>query len=176
MQIKATTFAMLAGMVYLAAGLLALVPAMLVPPPVDAPPTHFALLYGYLLGMFPVNIAQTALNIALGAWAFAAMRSEADARAFARVFAILMAILAILGMLPALNTLFGLMPLHGGDVALHALTAAASAYFAMREPTPQQERRHIPGDRRQRMLPVSRERRLGLADRREHLHGGMAPA
>ena len=176
MDMKASNFAMLAGMVYLAAGLLGLVPAMLVPPPLDAPATHFAFLYGYLLGMFPVNIVDTGLNIALGVWAFAAMRSEADARAFARAFAVVMALLAIMGMLPGFNTVFGLMPIHGGDVALHALTAAISAYFAMREPAKQKERRHIAADRRQRMLPVSRERRLGLADRREHLHGGMAPA
>src|SRR4051812_22689826 len=53
---KTSTFAFLVGVVFLGAGLLGLVPAMLAPPPPDAPPTTFTMLYGYLLGFFPVNI------------------------------------------------------------------------------------------------------------------------
>ena len=39
---KTSTFALIFGMAYLAAGLLGLVPATLMPPPIDAPPTTFA--------------------------------------------------------------------------------------------------------------------------------------
>ena len=33
------------------------------------------------------------------------------------------------GLIPGLNTMFGLMPIHGNDVWLHALIAIAAAYF-----------------------------------------------
>ncbi|MFN2646485.1 MAG: DUF4383 domain-containing protein, partial [Burkholderiales bacterium] len=86
---KASTFALVFGIVYLAAGLLGLVPAALVPPPADAPPTHFTLMYGYLLGLFPVNIVLTALHLAIGAWGLAAWSGRASAVAYARALAVL---------------------------------------------------------------------------------------
>ena len=55
---RTATFALFAGIVYLSAGLLGLVPEALMPPPADAPaPTRLTALYGYLLGLFPVNVA-----------------------------------------------------------------------------------------------------------------------
>jgi len=172
---KTSTFALIFGLVYLVAGLLGLVPAMLVPPPVDAPPTSFALLYGYLLGLFPVNIALSVVHLAVGVWGLSARRVHAHSLMYARSLAVLFGVLAVLGLLPMTNTLFGMMPIHGGDVWLHGLTAVIAAYFGWREPVRAAERRRISTDRRQRMIPVSRERRFGLADRREHF-GGMAPA
>jgi len=62
---KTSTFALLAGIAYLGAGLLGLVPALLIPPPAEAPPTSFGLLYGYLLGLFPMNIVLTALHLGM---------------------------------------------------------------------------------------------------------------
>jgi hypothetical protein len=39
------------------------------------------------------------------------------------------AIFAVMGLIPGLDTVFGLVPLHGNDVWLHALLAAGAAYF-----------------------------------------------
>jgi hypothetical protein len=75
-----------------------------------------------------------------------------------------------MGLIPGLNNLFGFIPLHGHDVWLHAGTAAIAAYFGWRKEV-DVERRHM-ADRRQRMMPVARERRLGLADRRQVAYGG----
>ena len=168
---KATTFALIAGFVYFVLGLLGLIPVMLVPPPMDAPPTHFAMLYGYLLGLFPVNLLHTALNIIVGVAGLMAWSGRMNATLYARALAWLFGVLAVMGMLPVVNTLFGVMPLHSHDIWLHALTALGGAYVGWREPASARERRRSVGDRRQRMIPVAHERRFGLADRREHYSG-----
>jgi hypothetical protein len=163
---KTSTFALIIGIAYLAAGLLGLVPAALRPPPPDAPPTQFTFLYGYLLGLFPVNVLHSAVHLAIGAWGLAAWRGLSNPYLYARTLAMFYGALAILGLVPGLNTLFGLLPIHGHDVWLHAGTAAVAAYFGWRSTEPNMERRtHL--ERRQRMLPVARERRLGLTDRRQ---------
>jgi hypothetical protein len=172
---RTSTFALIFGLAYLAAGLLGLIPATLTPPPIDAPPTTFAVLYGYLFGLFPVNIVHSAIHIAIGAWGIASWRDRGSSVTYARGLAVLYGVLAVLGLLPPTNTLFGIIPIHGGDVGLHAVSAVIAAYFGWREPVRAAERRRIPHDRRQQMVPVAYERRFGLADRRERW-GGMAPA
>lgn len=164
---KSTRFALCAGIVYLLVGLLALVPATLFPPPADAPATTFAFLYGYFLGLFPVNAIHSALHVAIGAWGLAAATREARAVTYARVLAVLFGALAIIGLFPGGHTLFGLMPIHGHDVWLHGGTALAALHFGWRAHATARERRNRAADRRQRTLPVGRERRFGLADRRE---------
>jgi hypothetical protein len=39
------------------------------------------------------------------------------------------AVLAVAGLIPGINTVLGLIPVHGNDVWLHALLAAVAAYF-----------------------------------------------
>ena len=163
-------FALIFGIAYLGAGLLGMIPAALMPPPPDAPPTHFTLLYGYLLGLFPVNVLHSAVHIAIGAWGLTAWRDGAASKVFARSLAILYGALAVMGLIPGMSTLFGMLPMHGNDVWLHAGTAAIAAYFGWR-PEARIDRRHA-AERRQRMLPVARERRLGLADRRQVAYSG----
>jgi len=172
---KTSTFALAFGIVFLVAGLMGLVPLFLVPPPIDAPPTSFTMLYGYLIGLFPVNLLHSMLNIVVGAWGLAAASGRSDAASFARGIAVLFAILAVMGLLPMLNTMFGMMPLHGNDVWLHGLSAVIAAYFGWRQPAEMSERRYEITDRRQSLRPVPRERRLGLNDRREGFDG-MSPA
>jgi hypothetical protein len=165
------TFALIMGIAYMGAGLLGLVPAALMPPPADAPPTNFAVLYGYLLGLFPVNILHSAVHIAIGAWGLAAWRGMASPPVYARSLAIFYGALAVMGLIPGMSTLFGMLPIHGHDVWLHAGTAGLAAYFGWREESSMEERRHA-SERRQRMLPVARERRFGLADRRQMAYIG----
>jgi Domain of unknown function (DUF4383) len=168
---RTATFALIIGIAFLAAGVLGLIPALLVPPPADAPPTSFAVLYGYLLGLFPVNVLHTAVHLAIGVWGLAAWRGATDPKLYARALAILYGVLAVMGLIPGLNNVFGLIPLHSHDVWLHAGTAALAAYFGWRKEVHMEERRAT-GERRQRMIPVARERRLGVTDRRELEYGG----
>ena len=172
---KTNTFAGVLGIAYLVLGIMGLLPLFLVPPPIDAPPTNFTLLYGYLLGLFAVNLLASVFHMVMGAWGISAGSGRANAIRFCRDAAILFAALAVLGMFPGLNTLFGIMPINGNDVWLNALTALAAAYFGWRQPISAKDRRHILGDRRQRMIPIGRERRFGLADRREGFGSSMAP-
>jgi len=172
---KTSTFALVIGIAYLGAGILGLIPAALMPPPIDAPPTNFTLLYGYLLGLFPVNLLHSLVHLVIGAWGISAWSGRSSSISFARGLAILYGALAVLGMFPLLNTAMGMIPIHGNDVWLHGITAVVAAYFGWRQPAGMRERRHILGDRRQRMFPIARERRFGLADRREGF-GGMSPA
>lgn len=162
---KTSTFALLTGLAYLVGGLLGLVPATLVPPPVDAPPATFTFLYGYLLGLFPMNIVLSLLHLAIGAWGIAAWRS-ANPVLFARGVALLYGVLAVMGMIPLLNTVFGWIPIHGHDVWLHGVTAAIAAYFGWRDEISPAERRSIRMERRHGMQPVMQERRMGFPDRR----------
>lgn len=165
-----TTFALIIGIAYLGAGVLGLIPAALMPPPPDAPPTTFTVLYGYLLGIFPVNVLHTAVHFAIGLWGLMAWRRLQDAKVFLRTLAILYGALAVMGLVPGLNNVFGFIPLHSHDVWLHAGTAALAAYFGWRSEVQMERRQNA--DRRQRMLPVARERRLGLADRRQSAYAG----
>jgi hypothetical protein len=169
---RSATFALFAGIAYLSAGLLGLVPAALLPPPADAPPMRLDLLYGYLLGLFPVNVLHSAAHIALGAWGVTAWRighlrgTMASPKTYARALAILYAALAVAGLAPALNTLFGLVPLHGHDVWLHAATAALAAYFGWRKEVWVERRVSGTPDRREQAMLVASDRRAGHADRR----------
>jgi len=76
---------------------------------------------GNLLGLFPVNAMHNLVHIALGAWGVLAGASLGASLVYFRGIAVLYGLLAILGLIPATNTLFGLAPIHGADVVLHAV-------------------------------------------------------
>ena len=62
-------------------------------------------------------------------------RSATGAVAYARGVAILYALLALMGVLPApFRSTFGLIPIYGHDVWPHALTALIAAYFGWAAP------------------------------------------
>src|SRR5258706_7403657 len=128
---RTETFAFFFGIAYLSAGLLGLHPAALMPAPDDAPPMQLTSLYGYLLGLFPVNLPLSVVHVAIGAWGILAWRRVTNPRVFAGALAVLCGALAVAGLIPRLDTLFGVMPLHGNNVWLHVGTAAPAAYVAL---------------------------------------------
>ena len=163
---RSETFALFCGVAYLSLGLLGLHPAALMPPPADAPSLQLNLLYGYLLGLFPVNLPHSALHLAIGAWGVAAWRHVTNPRVFSAALAVVFGAFALLGLIPGLNTLFGTLPLHGHDVWLHGGTAALAAYFACRPGLSAEHRASTLSDRRGKALPIGQERRRGHPDRR----------
>lgn len=160
------TFALFLGLAYISAGVLGLVPAALYPAPADAPPTRFSVLYGYLLGLFPVNLLHSLVHLAIGIWGVVAWRRITSPKSFARALAVLYGLLAVLGLIPAVNTLFGLLPIHGHDVWLHAATALLAGYFGWRAEHEVERRANPAPDRREHNVPVEQERRFGHGDRR----------
>ena len=122
-------FALIAGIIYALAGIAGFIPQMLQPPAGDAPRVAIDSFYGYLIGLFPVNILHTLVHLLVGVWGLVAARSIGGAVTYARSLAVVYGVLAVMGLIPGLNTVFGLIPIHGHAVWLHAGTALIAAYF-----------------------------------------------
>lgn len=123
-------FALVYGIVFLLVGICGFVPAFLAPPPEHADHAVTVNAFeGYLFGLFHVNVLHSLVHVLFGIMGLAMSRRYDSARLYARIVAIGYAVLAVMGLIPGLNTVFGLIPLHGHDVWLHVLLAAAAAYF-----------------------------------------------
>ena len=84
---------------------------------------------GEFFGLFPTNALHNVGHAAAGVWGLLAYRNERASLAYARALAIGLTLVAILGLIPRVNTLFGLVPLHGNYVWFHAVLAVGAAYF-----------------------------------------------
>lgn len=122
-------FALIAGAIYLVVGIAGFVPALLQAPDPNAPPLAVDTLHGRLLGLFPVNILHTLVHLAIGVWGLIAAKGLRASVNYARGLAVIYGVLAIMGLIPVLHTMFGLVPLHSHDIWLHAGTALIAAYF-----------------------------------------------
>lgn len=122
------TFALILGLGFLAVGVLGFVP-QLVTVPASQPPLVVETTHGLLFGLFPVNALHNIVHLVFGVWGIVVWRNLAASRVYSRSVAVIYAVLAVLGLIPATNTLFGLVPLHGNDIWLHAVLAIAAAYF-----------------------------------------------
>ena len=126
-------FAMVMGVIFLLIGVMGFIPPLLTQPAGGGHEGHEPLrvtaFEGYLLGLFHVNVLHSLVHVLFGVMGIAMARSFDSARLYARIVAVSYALLAVMGLIPALNTLFGLVPIHGHDVWLHAVIAAAAAYF-----------------------------------------------
>lgn len=124
-----TRFALIFGIAYLLAGIGGFIPPLLQAPAPGDPGLAIETLHGRLLGLFPVNLMHNFVHLAIGIWGLAAARSHGASVTYARGLTILYGVLAVMGFIPGLNTMFGLAPLHSHDIWLHAGTALIAAYF-----------------------------------------------
>ena len=129
----ARTFAMSIGIIYLILGVLGFIPAMRVPPAIDSPSLVIGAGYGYLFGLFAVNVLHNLVHLVVGAMGIYAYNSYASSRKFAQSLAIFFGIITVMGLIPLLRTTFGLMPLFGHDIWLHGISAVVAGYFGWRE-------------------------------------------
>ena len=86
---------------------------------------------GLLFGLFPVNVLHNLVHILFGLWGIAASKTAGAARTYGKVTFIAYSLLMVMGLVPAANlhTTFGLVPLYGHIIWLHAVLAAAGGYF-----------------------------------------------
>ncbi|MGE5540324.1 MAG: DUF4383 domain-containing protein [Gemmatimonas sp.] len=119
-------FALVFGIIFLLMGIAGFIPGLLSPP--DQPIAVNAM-HGRLLGLFPVNAVHDLAHLVFGVWGIVAYRTLSGSLLYARVVAIAYGVLVIMGLIPGLNVVFGLMPIHGNDVWLHLILAAVAAYF-----------------------------------------------
>jgi hypothetical protein len=65
--------------------------------PADAPPLAIDQGYGYLFGLFPVNILHSLVHLGVGVWGVLAARTLAVARAYAVSLAVIFGVLTVMG-------------------------------------------------------------------------------
>ena len=122
------TMALLFGVVFLVVGALGFVPGAFTPTDHPAGMT-MTQGYGLLLGLFPVNLLHNIAHLLFGAWGVLSRGSVGAARGYFRGVAVIYGLLTVMGLIPATQYTFVLIPLHGNDVWLHAVLALAGAYF-----------------------------------------------
>ena len=120
-------FARIYGIAFLVVGVAGFIPG--VTQPHDHPELALEAGSGLLFGLFPVNALHNLVHLVFGAWGLFAARGFGSAQIYARAVAIIYGVLTLMGLIPATNTTFGLVPIYGHDVWLHALLAAIAAYF-----------------------------------------------
>jgi hypothetical protein len=81
----------------------------------------------HLLGLFPVNVLHNAVHLAFGVAGVLASRSLGASRAYHRTGAAIYLVLTLLAFLDP--TTFGLVPIGGNDIWLHAVLAVGMGYF-----------------------------------------------
>jgi hypothetical protein len=123
------TFALIFGLVFLATGIAGFIPGLLTPHDAVEHQLRIQQGAGDLLGLFPTNVLHNIVHLAFGVWGLAVYRSTSASIGYARAVAVVYAVLVIMGLIPGLDTVMGLVPLHGNDVWLHAVIAAVAAYF-----------------------------------------------
>ena len=119
------TAALVFGIVFAVVGFLGFVAA---PPPPDAPALTMEHGHGMVLGMFPTNTAHNIVHLLFAVLGIVAWTGR-WARGYFQLLALAYGTLTVLGLIPATQTTFGLIPIWGNDVWLHGLIAGASAYF-----------------------------------------------
>ncbi|NEQ28811.1 MAG: DUF4383 domain-containing protein [Microcoleus sp. SIO2G3] len=126
--------ALVLGASFLLVGILGFLPQFVSLPAADAPALAFNHGYGNVLGLFPVNYLHNAVHIVVGLLGLAAATSTGGSLVYNQLFAIAYLGIAVLGLLPGANTLFGVMPIFGNNVWFNALTGLIAGYYGFIKP------------------------------------------
>jgi len=123
------TFALIFGIAFLLIAASGFIPGVAAPH--DHPDVTLKQGLNLALGLFPANILHDLVHLLFGLWGVIASRSVGASRGYARATAIIYATFMVMGLIPAARiwTTFGLVPLYGNDVWLHAILAAVAGYF-----------------------------------------------
>jgi hypothetical protein len=80
-----------------------------------------------LLGIFPVNLLHNLVHLAFGIWGVMAARTWAAAKTYCQVAGVAYLGLTVLAFF--IPTTFGLIPIGGNDIWLHAILGLVLSYF-----------------------------------------------
>ncbi|MBA2259290.1 MAG: DUF4383 domain-containing protein [Acidobacteria bacterium] len=121
------TMALVFGVVFLIGAISGFFPS---PPPADALPLRVDHGHGLALGLLPINTLHNIVHLTFGILGLAAARGALmTPTSYFQLVAVAYTVLIIMGLTPATQTTFGLVPLYGNDVWFHLLLAAPAAYF-----------------------------------------------
>lgn len=125
-------FALFGGILMLVLGAVSLIPS-LAGPTMNLPPLLDETSYGLFLGFFPMNVFSKIALITFGIAGIVASQMKgtelpASIR-YSRIVFFVFGALAILGLIPQTNTLFGYWPLFGGEILAHGAFAVVGAYY-----------------------------------------------
>lgn len=124
------TFTLLYGIAFTAIGILGFIPGVTTPH--QNPSLAIEAGLGAIFGLFVVNVVHNLIHLAFGIWALGLALGKASVgamRGYAKAVAVIYLVLALMGVFPFLNTTFGLVPIYGHDIWLHAALGAVAAYF-----------------------------------------------
>lgn len=126
-------YALIGGIVMLAMGALALIPALYQYPAAMLPALQLDTSYGLFLNTFPMNIINKVVLIAFGLAGIIASQRPTTALpasiTWSRAVFVVMGIGAILGLFPQTDTVYGYWPLFGAEVWVHGIFSLLGAYF-----------------------------------------------
>ena len=125
---NAPLIARILGFALLLAGIAGFVPWIAPAAPFGAPVVTLDTAYRMLFWVFPVNVALDVLYLFLGFCGVVAGLRFGAAVVYLRTLVWIYLILVILGAIPLTSVFFGVAPIYGWDVALHAVVALFAAY------------------------------------------------
>ena len=85
-----------------------------------------------VLGLFPVNVLHNAVHLLFGVWGLAASRTASGAAMYAKGAGGIYLVLALLGFVAP--STFGLIPIGGNDIWLHALIGVVLLTVGLQAP------------------------------------------
>ena len=85
--------------------------------------------YGYLLGLFPINVLHNIVHLVVGLLGIAASTSLDSSRLYSGVLGLFYGALTVMGLFPPTQSTLGFIPIFGNDIWLHGVTAAIAVYF-----------------------------------------------
>ncbi len=123
-------FSLIAGIAFLGLGIMGLIPGLVYYTAASSGVSDaYGIGYGYIAGFIPTNGIHDFIRIVAGLLGIVASLSLGSARTYSRGIAVFYGLLAVLGLIPYANTLFGTVPIFGSDVLLHGLSAAIAFYY-----------------------------------------------
>jgi hypothetical protein len=102
--------------------------------------------FGYLFGIFPTNTLHNTLHLVIGGFGLYSALGDLGSYNYNRFCAIFLPIVALLGLLPATNSLFGIMPLYGNNIWISVVAGAIALYGTLTSDKPSGEQNAHPAN------------------------------